>query len=196
MAPRSFPPCQTDGMSSRLRWVLSQASTGSAGRAALQRLLDPEALPGTGWRRLDQRTWRTGAVADPEPWQSAARAAGSVTAWCSFNGGKQWLWIQTTPLADAADAAAALATAGNPTASLRNLHARVQTVARREPEPPVVVGADLVSATEQTTTGPEPVYTLRCTAGACIIVLCASGSGWTWEQVTGLAEQQLRLLNA
>jgi hypothetical protein len=183
-------------MSSRLRWVLSQASTGSAGRAALQRLLDPEALPGTGWRRLDQRTWRTGAVADPEPWQSAARAAGSVTAWCSFNGGKQWLWIQTTPLADAADAAAALATAGNPTASLRNLHARVQTVARREPEPPVVVGADLVSATEQTTTGPEPVYTLRCTAGACIIVLCTSGSGWTWEQVTGLAEQQLRLLNA
>ena len=57
-----------------------------------------------------------------------------------------------------------------------------------------MVGADLVSATEETTTGPEPVYTLRCTADGYILVLCASGSGWNWEQVTQIAEQQLRLL--
>jgi hypothetical protein len=181
-------------MSSRLRWVLAQLGTGPAGRSARRRLLDAAALPGSGWRRMDQRTWRTGAVANPDPWQSAARAAGSVTAWRSFKNDQQWLWIQTTPLADAADAAAALATAGNPAASLRNLRARVHTVDRREPELPVVLGADIVSATEETTSGPDSVYTLRCAAGASILVLCASGSGWNWERVTQLAERQLLLL--
>lgn len=190
-------------MASRLRFVLAQLGWQPGAKVGLSRLLDasdlvanePISASGFGlWRRLDQRAWRTGAVASPRPWQVAARAAGSLTVWrslvCRPRG--PWLWVQWIPLVDATDAAQALVAAQDPTMGLRNLRADVETLARRDLQsPPVVVGADLVSATEEDTTDPGTVLTLRCTAGRHLVVLCAAGAGWDWPALVSLAELQL-----
>ena len=190
-------------MASRLRFARAQLLPGSrAALAALATLLDADDLsdavvPGRQWQRLDQRTWRTGAVADPRPWQSAARAAGSVTAWRSLADVRQasWLWVQWSPLATPAGAAEALAAADDPALALRNRRATVESVRRRGlAPPPVVDGADGVTATEEQTTGPDPVRTLRCTAGRHLVLLCASGAGWTRPALVTLAERQLSRL--
>jgi hypothetical protein len=146
---------------------------------------------------MDERTWRTGVVADPAPWQAAARAGGSVTAWRSFTDAERYLWIQCAPLASATDAAAALAAASSPSAGLRNNQAQVGVISRRDVDPlPVVRGASQVTATEETTTGPGLVHTLRCTTGLHVVVLCASGPGWDWPAVAALADAQLNRLPA
>ncbi len=45
----------------RLRWVRSRIGP-KPGKGAVQALLiDPSDLPGTDWRQIDARTWRTGS---------------------------------------------------------------------------------------------------------------------------------------
>ena len=193
-------------MTSRVRFVLGQLGAKPGAGQALARLLDAEDLDGNTllemaqpqrWRRLDQRTWRTGAVAEPQAWQAAARAVGSVTAWRSLGAGPepQWLWLQWSPLASADGAGQALVAAEDAAFQLGNLGARVETVELRAPQPPpVVAGADRVTATQEHTTGPDPVLTLRCVAGRHLVLLCASGAGWDWPALVALAELQLRRL--
>ena len=181
-------------MASRFRFVLAQFGVKRGATAQLQQLLDADDLPGTGWRRRDQRSWRTGAVAEPQPWQATASAAGLVTVWRSFSAGPRGLWLQWAPLLTPADAELAMAHATQLGTGLRNLRGKVQLTARRDLDPaPGVAGARLVSATEEDTTG-SPVLTLRCVAGAALLVLCASGPGWSWPDVVSVAELQLARL--
>ena len=182
-------------MASRLRFALAQLGAKRGAGAELQQLLDADELPGTGWRRLDQRSWRTGNVADPQPWQAAAHAARSITVWRSFSAGPRGLWLQWAPLLTPADAELAMAHATQLGTGLRNLRGKVQLTARRDLDPaPGVAGARLVSATEEDTTGSSPVLTLRCVAGAALLLLCASGPGWSWPDVVSVAERQLARL--
>jgi hypothetical protein len=182
-------------VASRLRFVLAQLRVKRGAGAQLQQLLEADDLPGDGWRRRDQRSWRTGDVADPRPWQAAARAAGSITVWRSFSAGPRWLWVQWAPLLTPTDAALAMAHAAQPGAGLRNLRAEVQVSARRDLDPPPgVAGAGLVTATEEETTGASSVLTLRCVAGSSVVVICASGPGWSWPEVVAVAERQLARL--
>ena len=193
-------------MASRIRFALGQLGSKPGAGQALDRLLDAPDLEsfaarGTSepqrWSRLDQRTWRTGAVADPRPWQTAARAAGSVTAWRSLQAGPapRWLWLQWSPMASPAGAVEALAAAGETASGVRNLRARVRSGERRDVQPPpAVAGADQVCATDEETTGPDPVLTLRCVTGRHLVLLCASGQGWHWPALVALAELQLRRL--
>jgi hypothetical protein len=186
---------QDADMASRFRFVLAQFGVKRGAAAQLQQLLDADDLPGTGWRRRDQRSWRTGAVAEPQPWQATASAAGLVTVWRSFSAGPRWLWLQYAPLITSADADQAMTHAAQPEAGLRNLRAKVQATARRDLDPPPAVnGARLVSATEDDTTGSSPVLTLRCVAGVFVLVICASGPGWSWPEVVAVAERQLTRL--
>lgn len=192
-------------MASRLRFALSQLGVKPDARQSLARLLDAPDLeflapPGVAdpqrWRRLDQRTWRTGAVASPLPWQAAARAAGSVTAWRSLEAGPrpQSLWLQWSPMASTAGAAEALAAAANPASGIKNTDAKVESRGLLAVAAPAVSHADRVTATEERTTGPDPVRTLRCLAGRHLVVFSASGGGWDWSALTTLAELQLRRL--
>jgi hypothetical protein len=164
-------------------------------------LLDAEEVNGIlstadeRWRRLDQRAWRTGLVPAPAPWQAAARAAGAVTVGRSFATTHRWLWLQWSPLVSAADARAGLAAVNDPAAAVSNPRAEVELVRRRVIEPaPAVAGAEVVTAREDDTTGPEPVHTLSCAAGRHLLVLSASGDGWQWPDVVALAELQLSRL--
>lgn len=192
-------------MASRLRFVLGQLGIKPAAHQSLARLLDAADLEANGpsgvadpqrWRRLDQRTWRTGAVADPQPWQAAARAAGSVTAWRSLQAGPrpQSLWVQWSPMASAAGAVEALAAAANPASGIRNTGATVESVELLSVPPPAISQADRVTATEERTTGPDPVRMLRCVAGRHLVLLCASGGEWDWSTLATLAQLQLSRL--
>lgn len=191
-------------MASRLSFGFAQLLPKPGARQQLALLLDADQLAGVvqsadgeRWRRLDQRSWRTGVVAEPAPWQAAARAANLVTVWCSFACGDRWLWLQWSPLISAADARLGLAAASDVKAGLPNLRAQVALVSSCDVEPPpVVVGADQVTAREDVTTGPGPVRTLGCTSGKNLLLLCASGDGWSWPEVASLAEAQIAALQS
>lgn len=199
--------CQYEDMASFVRFALSQLGVKPEAKQSLTRLLDAPDLEANApievaaspqrWRRSDQRTWRTGAVPNPQPWQAAARAVGSVTAWRSLRGGPkpQWLWLQWTPLASTADAHAALAAVGDPAFGLRNLRAKVESTGKTIIDPaPAINGADRVTAIQEHNSGPGPVFTLHCAAGRHLLVLCASGEGWTLPALVTLAELQLSQL--
>jgi transposase len=191
-------------VASRLRFVLAQLLPKPQAREQLALLLDADVVAsvvqstdGERWRLLDQRSWRTGVVAEPAPWQTAARAANLVTVWRSFVCGHRWLWVQWSPLTSDTDARAGLATASATTAGLANLRAEIVVVSSRDLDPPpVVAGADQVTAREDATTGPGPVRTLRCASGKHLLVLSASGDGWSWPEVVSLAEAQIAALGS
>src|ERR1039457_1852787 len=94
----------------RLRFAVAQLGRRAGARDALACLLGVEDLRGAGWRVLDERTWRTGVAEHAAPWGGQARAAGSVTAWRSFQdaAGRRWVWVQVMPLVSAQDALDAL----------------------------------------------------------------------------------------
>jgi hypothetical protein len=180
-------------MRSRVRSALARLGA----RRARDLLLRADDLPGAGWQQEDQRSWRTGAVAAAERWQQAARATGSVTVRRSFADGARWLWVQCTPLACPVDGTEALLAASSSGARTPDPRADVRVVGRADlVPPPVVSGAERVTATQETTTGPGIVLTLRCLAGAHLVVLGASGAGWTWPALVAVAERQLGRLPA
>lgn len=190
-------------MTSRLRFALAQLgfkpesreSPGAAARCSRSREQRrdragrPSAMGAAGPADVADR-----CSGHPLPWQAAARAAGSVTAWRSLAAlpQPQGLWLQWSPMASAVDADEALTAAEDPALGLRNLRANVERLERRVLQPPPAVkGADRVTATEDQTTGPDPVYTLRCTAGRHLVLLCASGVAWNWSALAQVAELQL-----
>ena len=179
---------------SRFRWALAQVGRKTGGAEALAQMLEPQDLPGQGWTIIDQRTWRTGSDATTD-WQRRAKAAGCVTAWRSFEqtGGARWLWIQTTPVVDAADAVSALTDL--PDRMLRNLGAKVRVVDEREVLPPAPLTLDTAWALEQRVEGNigESINLMLIWAAARnVIALAASSLGlpWTWDQVSELAQRQ------
>lgn len=183
-------------MSHRLRFVMAQLGRKPGGRDLLARLLSADDLPDGMWRRVDQRTWRTGVSATP--WGDRARETGSVTAWRSFRdlAGRRWLWLQVMPLASAQDARTALDEAGD--LQLRNLRATVRVVDESDVDIEPFAGASMVWAHEYRTVGPGGPGATLMLAGAVdsfVVIVCASGQpAWDWPSVSDLAAMQARRL--
>jgi hypothetical protein len=185
----------------RLRWVASQLGARGSGRLLepAQVLLRLGDLP-DGWRRIDERRWRTGRSGGAEPWAARARELGGVTAWRSFAAarGGRWLWAQATPMAGEADAADALD--GIWDHSLRNLRARVEVVASRT-GPTLHLPDSSVMTLEQQTRGRGTAGIARHLAWSCrgvVSVLAGSGSGnaWEWQDLEVLASIQTGRIRA
>jgi hypothetical protein len=184
----------------RLGFVAAQLASRPGARQALARVLSAGDLPGDGWSVIDERTWRTGIAGPATGWGRRARAAGSVTAWRSFQAAsaQRWCWDQVVPLVSAADALSALDEAadrgiGNPRASV--------TVTRgHDAGIGAFPGAGNVRAREQHTTGPGGDGVAMMLAAACgtyLIVVSGSGSPqWTWEEMISVARRQAALLTA
>ncbi|MBJ7596758.1 hypothetical protein [Candidatus Nephthysia bennettiae] len=185
----------------RLRWAASQLGARGGGR-----LLDPAVvllrlsdMPG-GWRRIDERRWRTGRSGGREPWAVRAREMGGVTAWRSFAAVPDglWLWAQATPLASQADAASAID--GIWGRSLRNLRARVEVVASQEG--PRLQFPDGPSATlEQQTRNAGREGMARYVAWTCrgvlsVVAGSGTGSAWSWPDLQSLASVQSERIRA
>jgi hypothetical protein len=168
-----------------LRFVLGQLVPHS--RHGLDRLLEPGDLPGDGWSRLDQRTWRTG-IGNPAPWAQRARAAGSVTAWRSFVAGERTLWVQVVPFASAGDAGEALPALFDH--QLANLRSQAQLVEEHDVAVPAALQAEAVMRVQRTDLGRTVM--LAFVRGDDLVVLAASapGEGWNVDDVTGLAALQ------
>jgi hypothetical protein len=180
--------------------VLAQLGRKPSGAQALKQLLEPAVLPGAGWTTTDQRTWRTGVDATTD-WQRRANAAGSVTAWRSFEraGHDRWLWIQVTPLADVADAASAFSDA--PERMLRNKRAVVRLVDEREVPPPAALSSETAWALEQRAegkVGESLGLLLIAVFGRNLITVAGSGVGrqWSWDEIGQLASRQATRLTA
>jgi hypothetical protein len=116
----------------RLRFGFAQLGPKPGGKVVLAKLLTSEELPGSGWRKLDERTWRTGEIEKDAGWAVRARDIGSITAWRSFEQKSDfcWIWVQAVPLATAHDVGEAMATI--PQRMLRNLHAEVKVTASED----------------------------------------------------------------
>jgi hypothetical protein len=178
----------------RLRFAVAQLGRKAGARDRLACLLRLEDLPGAGWRVLDERTWRTGVAGPATPWGGRARAAGSVTAWRSFQDatGRRWVWVQVMPLVSAQDALEALGGIGD--RLLGNARATVKLVREHDVEVAPFAGASAVWAHEQHTAGPDGEGVSLLLAGVVavsVVVVCASGSpAWDWGAVSELAARQ------
>jgi hypothetical protein len=178
----------------RLKFAVAQLGRKAGARDALACLLGVEGLPGAGWRVLDERTWRTGVAGHATPWGGRARAAGSVTAWRSFQdaAGRRWVWVQVMPLVSAQDALDALGGIGD--RLLGNARATVKVVREHDVEVVPFAGASAVWAHEQHTAGHDGEgvsLLLAGVVGVSVVVVCASGSAaWDWGAVSGLAARQ------
>lgn len=174
--------------------MLAQLGPKPGGRDLLARLLSADDLPGGMWRRVDQRTWRTGVSAST-PWGDRAREAGSVTALRSFRdpARRRRVWLQVMPLASAADARTALGDVGG--LALRNPWAGTVDESDVDMEP--FAGASAVWAHEYHTTGPGSGGTTLMLAGAVeefVVIVTAIGQSWEWPSVSDLATLQARRL--
>jgi len=182
----------------RIRLGLAMLGRKPGGSDVLACLLEQEQLPGSGWTVLDQRTWRTGVGASAA-WQHRAKAIGSITSWRSFEqvGTSRWLWVQVVPLATESDAIEAVASA--PTRMLRNLSARVRVVEEHQVVLPAPFAAPAGWAVEQRTEGKigqGSSFMVVVASGRYSLVLAASSLGepWTWDDLCGLARQQVSRL--
>lgn len=182
----------------RLRWGASQVSTKQAG-AEFARVVAVDALPGTGWRMLDQRAWKTGQSGASEPWARRAREARLLTAWRSFEQSvpNRWLWIQVTPLASELDADAALEAV--PSRLLANLRAEVKVTSGEDVESLVLRRQRNGWAHEQRTTGPRgsglALYAAFVVGSTLTAVAASGGTGsWDWPQLLSIGQLQADLL--
>lgn len=159
-------------------------------RDALARLLTIADLPGSGWRKMSEKTWRTGSKGEHTEWADRAREAGSLTAFRSMQnrGVRQWVWSQMTPLVSVQDAHAEFD-------RIKERGVRNAGVVRVREEKDVAVdlfsGATRIWAHEQTTTGLAGTGSnklLAVVVATSVIVVCSSGSPViTWSTMAGLA---------
>lgn len=158
-------------------------------------------LPGRFWRRVDQRTYRTGYAHEDATWAVNARSVASVSAWSAFvnRRNRMYLQVQLVPLASVDDAPEALeaALAGE----LNNFRNRAATLSTDEVElgQDAVVGATNLTATErEIKAGGESsqVYTLYFNVGRYVVIMVATDifGGWTWNSVVGCATAQVARL--
>jgi len=158
-------------------------------------VIDTPAL-GEDWRRVDQRTWRTGHQTPTEPWARRAASAGALTAWRSFRSGERWLWVQVTNLANPGDAVSVLPTVGE--RFLSNPRSEVSLVHEDLVTPPEVEGAAASWGLRQVTEGPSGrglVLLWGYAVGATMLVLSAAGTpDWTTSELHAIAARQAALM--
>src|SRR5258707_10137309 len=109
----------------RLSFAAARLMPKPGARQVLARVVTVGDLAGGGGSVIDERTWRSGVSVPATEWGKRARAAGSVTAWRSFEAvaARQWCWVQVMPLVSQPDALSALEGIGD--RLLRNLRAAV-----------------------------------------------------------------------
>lgn len=161
-----------------------------AKRDALARLLTGADLPGSGWRKMSEKTWPAGTKGPATEWGRRAREAGSLTAFRSLQNRavRQWVWTQMTPLVSMEDAHAEFE-------QIKERGLRTQGAVRVHSEKDVAVdafaGSTRIWAHEQRVTGLFGNGTnklLAAVVGTSVIVVCASGTEIiTWNAMTGLA---------
>ena len=172
----------------RLAGIANLFGSSPEKRDALARLLTPADLPGSGWRKMSEKTWRTGAKGEQTDWAARAADAGSLTAFRSLQnrGVRQWVWSQMTPLVSVADAHAEFA-------RIRERGVRNSGAVRVREEKEVAVdlfaGATRIWAHEQSTVGmigPGSNKLIAAVVASTVIVVCSSGSPVvTWNSMAG-----------
>ena len=170
-------------------------------RRVLRRCITKVDLPGPWWRRVDQRTYRTGYAHEDDDWAVNARSVGSVSAWRAYVNRRMrmYLQVQLVPLASVADVPAALEAAR--AGELDNFRNRLTTLSTTDAElgRDAVVGATNVSATEREVSGPVEsslVRTLYFNVGRHVVILVATDlyGGWSWDHLISCALAQVAKL--
>jgi hypothetical protein len=107
------------------------------------------------------------------------------------------MWIQTTSVASAADAVAAMEFV--PQGGLANLRADIAVISEHEVEPPALVGAatSWAKATQTASRRGDGIsLQLACAVDATLVIVACSGLTGTWVQsdLAALAERQMSKL--
>jgi hypothetical protein len=159
-------------------------------RDALARLLTTSDLPGSGWRRISEKTWRTGSKGERTEWAERAGAAGSLTAFRSMQnrGVRQWVWSQMTPLVSITDAHAEFERIKERGVSTG---ASVRVHGEQDVAVDLFSGSTRIWAHEQTVTGlfgQGSNKLIAAVVASSVIVICSSGAPViTWNTMAGLA---------
>ena len=159
----------------------------------MRMLPDASDLVSEGWKRVDERSWRTGRTGTPSEWGLRARELKSITAWRSFEqkAASKWLWTEVVPLSSADDAGLALRDV--PIGFLKNLRAEVTLTDEHTVDGVTVPGSQATWAYEQETSGPRGLGMARYlggTVGPILFLVAGSGlaEAWTWDDLVSVAE--------
>jgi hypothetical protein len=179
----------------RLKFVVSQAGIKSGKKASLAMLLDVEDLSGGGWKKLDERTWRTGSSESDTERSNRAREIGSITAWRAFerHNSDQSFWVQLVPFASRSDAETAVRdTREN---LLPNLRQNVTIASEQSPQDVAIVAVENPWIYEQHTVTDSGQSCTKIVSGrieqiVMVIACSGTGEGWTWPEVQAVISSQ------
>jgi hypothetical protein len=173
---------------------------GEGKRSSLAMLLKPDELPGAGWKKLDQRAWRTGFFPNPSDAARRARDVESVSAIRSFQQADfRWVWIEVIPLVSASDAESMLPSL--PALFVSNPRAKVTVTTERRLEPNEIPDAAAYPFVyEQLTVGERGAGVARYVAGTVghivfIVAFSALSADVPWADVAAVAAAQTSKIN-
>jgi hypothetical protein len=160
----------------------------------LAALIEANDIPGGGWVRKAQRSWRTGTVGTPSEEATRAAAVGSITAWKAFEqrSESRWAWLEVIPFVSSQDAASALPHLMDK--SIANPSVRIE---HESPVDDVALPPELAArAYEQQTDGPagpgNVKYMFAQVGKYALIVNCSASvkNAWQWSEVATIGTLQ------
>jgi hypothetical protein len=177
----------------RLRLAVAQLGAKPGAAAALQRLFTVEDLPGSGWRQVEERTWRTGPRSTE--WGARASAAGSISSWRRFSSRDPdrtlSIVCQVSPLVSTEEAAAAVAESPKLLLLFRHSGVNPKVLSEREEDVPTAAGIDRQRAFVFETDSAKGLGASRFLIGSsgpsvCLVNCAGRPDVWTWEEIATL----------
>ncbi len=180
-------------MNKRFQFGIGQLGIKPGAKYSLSLLLERQELPCSRWKQLDQRTWRYGFDAKTNEISARARSIKSIAAWRSFQGDRNWLWIQLIPFASSEDAKQAMPRALDTT--LSNLRAKVKLVSQHLVDLETEVDLNFPTFTEQKSVNAKgedasAKYVSATVGKFGFIISGSSFHNQTWDQVLEIAVLQ------
>ena len=162
-------------------------------------LIDKDQLAGDHWRKIDERSWRTGVSESESAEIARAKEFGSITAWRSFEQPslKRWLWVEVIPFETPEDAIVGASLIG------QNLLSNSRSSSQLLTENPVADSRfgplGIVWAVEQNVSGQLGTGSVFLLSGASAnVVFAMSLSGpqgsLDWSDIIEIASTQVEII--
>jgi hypothetical protein len=164
--------------------------------------LDVDELPGSGWKLLARRQWRTGAKGRPHnDVTHRARKVATFSTWKSFEQteSRRWVWIEVIPVRDSSDAVELIPNLRS--ILVANSRPEARLISEERTRPTDLVLDSETWTFEQLTEGPQGKGSMRLIGShvdnVVYMVACSAFEpGWTWPEVAQIAALEASKISA
>ena len=174
-------------------YIMSQFGSRENKRLSDSLAIDVHELPGTGWKLVAKRQWRTGARSRPQN-EVTQRASeiGTFSTWKSFEltVNQRWVWIEVIPVCSSLDAITLIPDLRS--ILVTNSKSRATLVEENQNQRTGLIFDSETWTYEQLTEGPEGTGSMRLIGShvenVVYIVACSAFEpSWTWSEVAQIA---------